>query len=133
MFGFVHRIKDRETAELLVDSLESYRRLYEYNGAHSLRQFLRSTASFYVEATAHSGGYTPVFQFDNELSDFEFTAVLDPQYVLGPKGIAGPSTGFGPLPRISRISEVVWPQAALHPKRSVRNISREGDKQNSAQ
>jgi len=96
MFGFVHRIKDRETAELLVDSLESYRRLYEYNGAHSLRQFLRSTASFYVEATAHSGGYTPVFQFDNELSDFEFTAVLDPQYVLGPKGLQVQAQGLGP-------------------------------------
>jgi hypothetical protein len=30
MFSFVYRIKDRETAELLVDSLESYRRMYEH-------------------------------------------------------------------------------------------------------
>jgi hypothetical protein len=56
MFSFVNRIKDRETAELLVDSLESYRRLYEYNGADSLRLFLRGAASSYVEATLHSGG-----------------------------------------------------------------------------
>ena len=96
MFSFVHRIKDRETAELLVDSLESYRRLYEHNGADALRLFLREAASSYLEATAHSGGYTPVFQFDNELSDFEFTAVLDPQYVLGPKGLQVQAQGLGP-------------------------------------
>jgi hypothetical protein len=40
MFRFVHRIKDKKTAELLVDSLVSYRRLYEV-GADSLRTFLR--------------------------------------------------------------------------------------------
>jgi hypothetical protein len=96
MFSFVNRIKDRETAELLVDSLESYRRLYEYNGADSLRLFLRGAASSYMEATAHSGVYTPVFQFDNELSDFEFTAVLDPQYALGPKGLQVQAQGLGP-------------------------------------
>jgi hypothetical protein len=97
MFSFVHRIKDRETAELLVDSLESYRRLYEYNGADSLRLFLREAASSYLEATSQSGGrHTPVFQFDNELSDFEFTAVLDPQYVLGPKGLQVQAQGLGP-------------------------------------
>ena len=39
MFSFLHRIKGRETAELLVDSLASYRRLYEYEGADSLRTF----------------------------------------------------------------------------------------------
>jgi hypothetical protein len=27
MFSFVHRFKDRETAQLLADSLESYRRV----------------------------------------------------------------------------------------------------------
>ena len=96
MFSFVHRIKDGETAELLVDSLGSYRRLYECNGADYLRLFLREAASSYMEATAHSGGYTPVFQFDNELSDFEFTAVLDPQYALGPKGLQVQAQGLGP-------------------------------------
>jgi len=96
MFSFVHRIKDREIAELLVDSLESYRRLYECNGADSLRLFLRESASSYMEATAHSGGCPSVFQFDNELSDFEFTAVLDPRYVLGPKGLQVQAQGLGP-------------------------------------
>ena len=97
MFSFVHRIKDRETAELLVDSLESYRRLFECNGADSLRLFLRAAASSYMEATANSGGRsTPVFRFDNELSDFEFTAVLDPRYVLGPKGLQVQAQGLGP-------------------------------------
>jgi hypothetical protein len=97
MFSFVHRIKDRETAELLVDSLESYRRLFGCNGADSLRLFLRAAASSYMEATANSGGRnTPVFRFDNELSDFEFTAVLDSRYVLGPKGLQVQAQGLGP-------------------------------------
>jgi len=97
MFSFVHRIKDQKTAELLADSLESYRRLYECNGAASLRLFLRDAVSSYVEVTAHSGvGYTSVFQFDNELFDFEFTAVLDPQDVLGPKGLQVQVRGLGP-------------------------------------
>ena len=97
MFSFAHRIKDRKTAELLVDSLESYRRLYECNGAESLKLFLRGAASSYVEVTAHSGvGYTSVFRFENELSDFEFTAVLDPQHVLGPKGLQVQAAGLGP-------------------------------------
>jgi hypothetical protein len=96
MFSFVHRIKDRETAELLVDSLESYRRLYEYKGPHSLKTFLRGTAFSYREATAPSAGYTTTFQFDNELSDFEFTAALDPRYVLGSKGLQVQAQGLGP-------------------------------------
>jgi hypothetical protein len=97
MFSFVYRIKDRETAVLLVDSLESYRRLYEYKGADSLiRTFLRGATSSYVEATPYSGGgYTPTFQFDNELSDFEFAAVLDPQHVVGPKGLQVQAQGLG--------------------------------------
>jgi hypothetical protein len=97
MFSFVHRIKDRQIAELLVDSLASYRRMYEYEGADSLRTFLTGATSSYVEDTSHSdGGYTSVFQFDNELSDFEFTAALDPQYVLGPKGLQVQAQGLGP-------------------------------------
>ena len=98
MFSFVHRIKDRETAELLVDSLESYRRMYEHCGPDSLRAFLRGAASSYMEATAHSGGgYTTTFRFDNELSDFEFTAALDPQYAPGgPMGLQVQAHGLGP-------------------------------------
>jgi hypothetical protein len=96
MFSFLHRIKDRETAELLVDSLASYRRLYECEGADSLRTFLKGTTSSYVESPHSDGGYTPVFRFDNELSDFEFTAVLDPRYVLGPKGLQVQAQGMGP-------------------------------------
>jgi hypothetical protein len=97
MFSFVHRIKDREIADLLVDSLESYRRLYEYEGADSLRTFLREATSSYVEANPHSGGgYTTTFQFDNELSDFEFTAVLDPHYVVSPRGLQIQAQGLGP-------------------------------------
>jgi hypothetical protein len=98
---FIYGIKDREIAKLLVSSFESYRGMYEYNGADSLRRFLRGAASSYMEATPHSdGGYTTTFQFDNELSDFEFTAVLDPGYALGgPKGLVqaegvGPYLGF---------------------------------------
>jgi hypothetical protein len=49
-----------------------------------------------MKATAHSGGYTHVFQFDNELSDFDFTAVLDPQYALGPKGLQVQAQGLAP-------------------------------------
>jgi hypothetical protein len=94
MFSFLHRIKDRETAELLVDSLASYRRLYEYEGADSLRTFLKGATSSYVEAAPD--GYTPVFRFDNELADFEFAAVLDPRYVLGPKGLQVQAQGLGP-------------------------------------
>jgi hypothetical protein len=45
MFNFVHRLKDRETAQLLVDSLESYRRMYEHYRADSLRAFVRGAAS----------------------------------------------------------------------------------------
>jgi hypothetical protein len=63
MFSFLHRIKDRETAELLVDSLTSYRRLYECEGADSLRTFLKGTTSSYVESPYSDGGYTPVFRF----------------------------------------------------------------------
>jgi hypothetical protein len=96
MFSFVYRIKDRETAVLLVDSLESYRRLYAYKGADSLRTFLRGATSSYVEATPYSGGgYTPTFQFDNELSDFEFAAVLDPQ-CNGPRRIRCHVPGLRP-------------------------------------
>ena len=94
MFSFLHRIKDRETAELLVDSLVSYRRLYEYEGADSLRTFLRGATSSYVEAAPD--GYTPVFRFDNELADFEFAAVLDPRYVIGRKGLQVQAQGLGP-------------------------------------
>jgi hypothetical protein len=97
MFSILHRIKDRETAEFLVDSLESYRRLYEYNGADSLRTLLRGATSSYVEAALHSdSGYTPTFHFDNELSDFEFAPVLDPRYALGPKGPQVQAHGLGP-------------------------------------
>ena len=98
MFSFVHRIKDRETAELLVDSLESYRRMYEHYGADSLRTFLRGAASSYVEASPQSGGgYTTTFQFDNELSDFEFVAALDPRYAPGgAKGLQVQAQGLGP-------------------------------------
>jgi hypothetical protein len=97
MLSFVHRIKDRQTAELLVDSLESYRRMYDNFGADSLRKFLRGAASSYVEASPHSGGYTTTFQFDNELSDFEFTAALDPRYTPdGPKGLQVQAQGLGP-------------------------------------
>jgi hypothetical protein len=95
MFSFVYRIKDRETAELLVDSLESYRRMY---GADSLRAFVRGAASSYMEATAHSGGgYTTTFRFDNKLSDFEFAAALDPRYAPGgPMGSQLQAQGLGP-------------------------------------
>jgi hypothetical protein len=96
MFSFVHRIKDRETAELLVDSLESYRRTYECNGAESLRMFLREAAPIYVELAPHSSGGIATFQFDNELSDFEFTAVFDPRYALGKKGLQVQAQGLGP-------------------------------------
>jgi hypothetical protein len=98
MFSFVTRIKDRETAELLVDCLESYRRLYEYKGADSLRTFLRGATSSYRESTPHSGdGSTTTFQFDNELSDFAFTGALDPRYAPGgPKGLQVQAEGLGP-------------------------------------
>jgi hypothetical protein len=98
MFSFVHRFKDRETAQLLVDSLESYRRMYEHYGADSLRAFVRGAASSYMEATAHSGGgYTITFRFDNELSDFEFTAALDPQNAPGgPMDLQVQAHGLGP-------------------------------------
>jgi hypothetical protein len=96
MFSFVHRFKDRETAELLVDSLVSYQRLYEV-GADSLRTFLRGATSSFAEATTNlDAGYTTTFQFDNELSNFRFTAALDPQYVLGPKGLQVQAQGLGP-------------------------------------
>jgi hypothetical protein len=48
--------------------------------------------------SAHDVAYTPVFRFDNELSAFEFTAVLDPRYVLGPKGLQVQAQGLGPYP-----------------------------------
>jgi hypothetical protein len=59
MFSFLHRIKDRETAELLVDSLTSYRRLYECEGADSLRTFLKGTTSSYVESPPFGGWIHP--------------------------------------------------------------------------
>jgi hypothetical protein len=37
MFSIVHRIKDRETVELLVESLESHRRLRAAGGENGLR------------------------------------------------------------------------------------------------
>jgi hypothetical protein len=51
-----------------------------------------------MEATAHSGsGYITTFRFDNELSDFEFTAALDPQYApAGPMGLQVQAHGLGP-------------------------------------
>jgi hypothetical protein len=51
----------------------------------------------FAEATINSdAGYITTFQFDNELSDFGFTAALDPQYVLGPKGLQVQARGLGP-------------------------------------
>jgi hypothetical protein len=71
--------------------------MYEHKGADYLKTFLRGSASSYKEAATLGGGYTTTFQFDNELSDFEFTADLDPrQTPLGPKGLQVQAAGLGP-------------------------------------
>jgi hypothetical protein len=56
MFSFVHRIKDRETAELLVDCLESYRRLYRVSRS--------STRPWRPQGATGAGrGFRPVLGF----------------------------------------------------------------------
>jgi hypothetical protein len=79
-----------------------------------------------MEATAHSGGgYTIIFRFDYELSDFEFTAALDPQNAPGgPMGLQVQAHGLGPY--FGFLASVKWPvvDCSSQPAVSQQHVAR---------